>query len=174
MEAQGGRDWWARARDLEGRSQEPWVRRAGLLLLLALSIAALFNVFGQRAQSSSATSPAAVLSLKAPSRARGGDIFQARFTVRASQEVRQPLLVLDPGWLDGLTQNTSSPEPAEERTDNGRIVLEYDTIPAHRKLEVWLAYQVNPTHVGTTDQDVELWDGNTRLAHLEHSFTVFP
>jgi hypothetical protein len=174
MEAQGGRDWWANARDLEGRGHEPWVRRAGLLLLLALSLTALLNVFGQRAQSSSASGPAAVLSLNAPSKARGGDIFQARFEVRASQEVRQPLLVLDPGWLDGLTQNTSSPAPAEERTDNGRIVLEYDTIPAGRKLTVWLQYQVNPTHAGKTEQDVELRDGDTRLVHLDHSLTVFP
>jgi hypothetical protein len=174
MEAQGGRDWWAYHRDLDGRRHEPWVRRAGLLLFFALSLTALLNVFGQRAQSSSASSPAAVLSLKAPSKARGGDIFQARFEVRASQEVRQPLLILDQGWLDGLTQNTSVPDPAEERTDNGRIVLEYDTIPAGRKLTVWLQYQVNPTHAGKTDQDVELRDGETSLAKLQHSLTVFP
>jgi hypothetical protein len=174
MEAQGGRDWWAYTRDLERRGHEPWIRRACLLLMLALSIAALLNLFGQRSHTSSASSPAAALSLEAPSKARGGLIFQARFEVRASQEVRQPLLILDPGWLDGLTENTSSPEPAEERTDDGRIVLEYDTIPAGRKLVVWLQYQVNPTHVGENDQDVELWDGETRLAHLDHSLTVFP
>jgi hypothetical protein len=174
MEASGGRDWWAYNRDLEGRELEPWFRRAGLLLMLALSLAALFNAFGQRAHSSTASSPAAVLSVKAPSKARGGDILQARFDVRTSQEIRQPLLILDPGWLEGLTQNTSVPEPTEERTDNGRIVMEYDSIPAGRKLTVWLQYQVNPTHVGKTDQDVELWDAGTRLAHLDHSLTTFP
>jgi hypothetical protein len=174
MEADGRREWLGRNRDLVGREGEPWVRRFGLLLLLALVVAALLNVFGQRADSSSAISPAASLSLKSPSNARGGDIFQARFEVRASREIRQPLLVLDPGWFDGLTQNTSAPEPVSERTDNGRVVLEYDTIPAGRKLTVWLHNQVNPTHTGRTDQDVELWDGTTRLTHLEHSLTVFP
>src|SRR4051794_5307535 len=172
MEGSGGRDWWAFNRDLDGRAYEPWLRRAGLLLLLALSLTALSNVFGQRAHSSSATAPSGVLSLNAPSKARGGDIFQARFEVRASSEIRRPLLVLDPGWLDELTQNTSSPEPYSERTDNGRIVREYDTIPARPKLTVWLQFQINPTHAGKTDQDVELWDGDTRITHLEHSLTV--
>ena len=174
MKAQGGRDWRAYTRDLEGRSAEPWVRRAGLSLLLALSIAALLNVFGQHAESASVTSPDAVLSLNAPSRARGGDIFQVRFDVSAKRAIREPLLVLSPGWLDGLTQNTTAPEAKEERTDNGRIVLEYDTIPAGRKLTVWFQYQVNPTHAGKTNQDVELWDGDSRVTHLDHSLTVFP
>jgi hypothetical protein len=174
MEAQGGRDWWAINRDLAGRSLEPWARRAGLLLMLAISVVALLNVFGQHAESSKATTPAVVLSLSAPSKARGGDIFQARFEVRASRTIRRPELILDPGWLDGLTQNTSVPDPTRERTDNGRIVMEYDTIPAGQKLVVWLQYQVNPTHLGKTDQDVEVWDGLTPIAHLEHSLMVFP
>jgi hypothetical protein len=101
-------------------------------------------------------------------------LFQARFDVRALREIRRPRLILDPGWLDGLTQNTSEPQATQERSDNGRIVLEYDTLPAGRKLSVWLQYQVNPTHVGKTKQDVELWDGTTRLVHLDHSFTTFP
>ena len=174
MEAQGGRDWWAHNRDLAGRGAEPWVRRAGLSFLFALSVAALLNVFGQRTDTSSVSSPAATLALDAPSKARGGDIFQARFDVHATQTVREPLFVLAPGWLDGLTMNTTAPEAKEERTDNGRIVLKYDSIPAGRKLTVWLQYQVNPTHAGKTDQDVELWDGKARLVHLDHSLTVFP
>jgi hypothetical protein len=173
--ADDGREAWAkRTRDLAGRESEPWVRRIGLLLFLALAVAALLNVFGQHVQTSSASGPAATLKLNAPTRARGGLLFQARFDVTAHEEVRQPLLILDRGWLDGLTQNTSEPGAASERTDNGRVVLEYDTIPAGRKLTVWLQYQVNPTHAGRTDQDVELWDGTTRLVHLDHALTVFP
>jgi hypothetical protein len=167
-------EWDGRNRDLEGRTHEPWVRGAGLLVLLALVVAALLNLFGQRTTSSTADGPGASLEVNAPKRARGGVIFQARFEVRAAREVRQPLIVLDRGWFDGLTQNTSQPAPAEERTDNGRVVLEYDTIPAGRRLSVWLQYQVNPTHVGRTDQDVELWDGTSRVAHVDHSLTVFP
>jgi hypothetical protein len=157
-----------------GRTSGPWARRIGLLALCALVVAALLNVFGQRAETSSATGPAAALKLNAPDHVRGGLLFQARFDVRAFREIRRPLLILDPGWLDGLTQNSSVPQPTQERSDNGRIVLEYDTIPAGRKLAVWLQYQVNPTHVGKTDQDVELWDGLTRLVHLDHSLTTYP
>jgi hypothetical protein len=174
MEGTGHRVWLDRNRDLKGRGSAPWVRRIGLLLLLAFVLAALLNAFGQRATTSSASGPAASLRLNAPERVRGGDIFEARFDVRAFREIRQPLLILDPGWLDGLTQNTTEPQPSKERSDNGRVVLEYDTLPAGRKLTVWLQYQVNPTHVGTTDQDVELWDGTTRVVHLDHSLTTFP
>jgi hypothetical protein len=174
MENVGHRLSSERHRDLVGRGRDVWVRRVGLLLLFAVVVAALFNVFGQHPTTSSASSPAASLRLEAPESARGGDIFEARFDVRASREIRQPLLILDPGWLDGLTQNTSEPQAAEERSDNGRIVLEYDTLPAGRRLTVWLQYQVNPIHVGKTAQDVELWDGGTRLVHLDHSLTTFP
>jgi hypothetical protein len=168
------RAWFARNRDLVGREREPWVRRAGLLLLTAFIVAALLNVFGQRAEDSSAVGPATTLKLNAPSKVRGGLIFQARFEIRAAREIRQPLLILDRGWFDGLTLNTTVPDPAEERTDNGRVVLEYDTIPAGRLLVVWLQFQVNPTHVGSEDQDVELWDGQTRLLHLDHALRSDP
>src|SRR4051794_4804825 len=169
MEADGRRAWLARNRDLSGRDRGPWIRRAGILLLLALVIAALLDVFGQGNQSSVASGPAATLSVKAPDRVRGGLLFQARIQVRAVRELKEPLLVLDPGWMEGLTQNSSVPDPKDERTDNGRIVLSYDTIPAGRKLVVWLQYQVNPTHVGTTDQNMDLWDGDTHLVHLDRS-----
>jgi hypothetical protein len=163
-------------RDRQGRSRQPnpWARRIGLLVLLAFVIAALLNAFGQRATTSSASGPAASLRLNAPDRVRGGLLFEARFDVHAFREIRQPLLILDPGWLDGLTQNTSEPQASQERSDNGRIVLQYDPLPAGRKLTVWLHYQVNPTHVGKTQQGVDLWDGTTRLVHLDHSLTSFP
>jgi hypothetical protein len=168
----GEREDWIGSEN--GPVLELWLRRAGLALLFALVVAALLNTFGQRTGNSSASGPAASLKLNAPKRVRGGLIFQARFDVRATREVRQPELILDRGWLDGLTQNTSEPGPKEERTDNGRIVLEYDTIPAGDSLVIWLQYQVNPTHLGKTDQDAELWDGETRLVHLDHSLTTFP
>jgi hypothetical protein len=174
MEANGQQRWLERHRDLVGRTSDPWVRRTGLLILLALVVAAALNVFGQRETKSSASTPVASLEVKAPERARGGDIFQARIQVRADRQIKQPSLVLDPGWMEGLTQNTSIPQAKSERSDNGRVVLDYDTVPAGRKLVVWLEYQVNPTHVGKTKQDVELWDGLTRLVHLDHSLTTFP
>jgi hypothetical protein len=174
MNADGREAWLERNRDLRGRQADVWVRRGGLLLMTVLVLAALANVFGQASTTSSASGPAASLRLRAPERVRGGDLFQARFDVYANREIRQPELILDTGWLDGLTQNTTSPQPPVERSDNGRFVYQYDTIPAGRKLTVFFQYQVNPTHVGKTDQDVELWDGTTKLVHLDRSFITFP
>jgi len=174
MEANGRQAWLERHRDLRGRRSDVWVRRVGLLVLTALVAAALANVFGQASTTSSASAPAATLRLRGPERVRGGDLFQARFDVFAHREIRQPELVLDTGWLDGLTQNTTSPQAPSERSDNGRIVYQYDTIPAGRKLTVFFQYQTNPTHVGKTNQDVELWDGTTKLVHLDRSFITFP
>ena len=134
MEEDRRRAWVERNRDLAGRGSHPWARRTGLLLLVAFVVAALLNVFGQRAEDSSAVGPAATLELNAPSDARGGLIFQARFTIRAAREIKEPLLILDRGWVDGLTLNSTVPEPVGERTDDGRVVIEYDTIPAGRSL----------------------------------------
>ena len=166
--------WVERNRDLVGRERDPWVRRAGLLLLGAVVTAALLNVVGQRAEDSSASGPAATLELNAPSKARGGLIFQARVEVHAAREIQEPLLIFDRGWFDGLTLNTTVPDPTGQRTDNGRVVFEYDTIPAGRSLTVWLQFQVNPTRVGSEDQDIELWDGETPLVHLDHSLATVP
>jgi hypothetical protein len=33
---------------------------------------------------------------------------------------------------------------------------------------------VNPTAIGSRDQDVELYDGSTRVARIERTLTIFP
>ena len=50
MEGNGNREWLDRNRELEGRQIELWARRAGLLVLAALVVAALLNTFGQRTE----------------------------------------------------------------------------------------------------------------------------
>jgi hypothetical protein len=142
--------------------------------MLAVSVAALLNVFGQEPNTSSASGPPASLQINAPSDVRGGLLFEARFDVLARREVREPRLILDRGWFESLTLNTIEPGAKEESTDNGRVVLSYDTIPAGRSLVVWLQFQVNPTNLGRQDQDVELFDGTTKLLHVEHTLTIFP
>jgi hypothetical protein len=44
----------AQARALRGRAWEVWVRRVGLVVLAAISVSALFNVFGQAPSDSTA------------------------------------------------------------------------------------------------------------------------
>jgi hypothetical protein len=51
----------AHASALRGQAREVWVRRAGLVVLAAIPVLALFNVFGQAPSDSTTNSPAATL-----------------------------------------------------------------------------------------------------------------
>jgi hypothetical protein len=163
-----------RHQQLSGRGHDPWVRRIFLTLLFALIVAALFNAFGQRSQTRRGEGPAAHLEVRGPGRVRGGLIYQQRITVRAVQDVMHPRLVLDTGWLDGQTINTIEPSPQSESSRDGKLVLSYDELSAGDKLEVFLDFQVNPTHVGSTDHGVELDDAETPLARVSGSLVTFP
>jgi hypothetical protein len=160
--------------DLAGRDHGPWARRAGVGVLLAAALVALGNGFGQASSTSSAVAPAATLKVRTPARIRGGLLYQSRFDVVAHRALTQPKLVLGTGWNDGLTINTIEPSPAGEASRNGRLVLTFDSMQPGDSLTLWVDYQVNPTHVGRTTQDVELDDGDTVLARLHRTLTVFP
>ncbi len=163
-----------RDRDLSGREWHIWVRRGLLLLVGALVIAALANVFGQRPATARATAPAAALSVYAPTHLRGGLLWQARFHIDARLEIKDAILVLGPGWLEGTTVNTIEPSPVGEASDDGRLSLDLGHIPAGRKYLLFMDFQVNPTNVGRRDRTVELFDGTTRLLALDQTVTIFP
>jgi hypothetical protein len=161
-------------RDLRGRERDPWTRRILLALLVALLVVALFDVFGQRPTTSRAKSAPVSLEVYAPSRLRGGLFYMARFTIRARQEVKDAVLVLDSGWLESMQINTIEPSPIGEASRNGSLVLDYGHVAAGNKLVAFLEFQVNPTNVGHRAQDVDLYDGKRRLVHVDRSLTVFP
>jgi len=174
MERQASSIRAERYRDLDGRSVEPWFRRAVLILLLALAVVALAGTFGQRPKHSRATAGAADLELSSPTRLRGGLYYQAKFTITAHRKLDSPRLVLRPGWLDGMTLNTTEPAPSEELNRDGRLVLDYQSLAAGERLAVFLEYQVNPTTTGTRRQTAELDDGETAIASISRSTTIFP
>jgi hypothetical protein len=156
-------------------SRRIWIRRAGCLLLAAVTVLALFNVFGQRAHDSSASSPAAVLTVRAPSHARAGLMFQAKFTIVARQPIKAATLVLGNGWLDGITQNTNEPSASTETSGpDGSLSLSLGPLQSGQTFVQYLELQVNPTTSGTKSQPVVLNSGNTRLLSLDHTMTVFP
>jgi hypothetical protein len=163
-----------RHRDLAGRSHEPWVRRAILLAFLAVAALGLANVFGQRAATSSAAGDAGELTLEAPDRLRSGLIGQGTIRVDAAQRIARPRLVLDAGWIDGMTINTISPEAADQGSDEGRPVLAYGELPAGESLVVRISYQVNPTTIGSMDGGVALLDGDRLIARVDRTLVVFP
>jgi hypothetical protein len=163
-----------RDRDLGPRQNDIWVRRGLFALVCVVPVLALANLFGQRPQTSTASVEAARFSLSAPSRVRGGLLYQARFEVTAKQRLNQAALVLDRGWLDGLTINTIEPSPVSETSENGKLGLDLGPIPAGHSYVLVVDFQVNPTTVGRQDQTVTLYDGKRALTSIHRTLTVFP
>jgi hypothetical protein len=163
-----------RDRDLVGRSWEIWVRRALFSVLPIVVLLALLNVFGIRPSTASGESSAAKLEVYAPSRVHGGDLFEARFRIDAHTQLENATVVLDPGWLEGMTVNSIAPSPEHETSANGRLSLSLGDLPAGRTFLLFVYFQVNPTNVGHRSRKVELFDGDTKLLEIDRSITVFP
>jgi hypothetical protein len=163
-----------RHRDLEGRGHEAWVRRLLLALIGLVPLLALLNVFGQRPQTARASTAAAALTVRAPTRARGGLIYAARFRIDARQELKDATLVLDPSWAEGYTVNGQAPSPLKEASRDGRIAYSFGHLAAGHSLLFFLSLQVNPTNIGHRAQNVDLYDGETRLASVHRTVTIFP
>jgi hypothetical protein len=164
-----------RHRDFEGRRLGQWLRRGFLTLLLLFIIAALANLFGQAAATDSASGAAGTLSVKAPSRVRGGLTYQGEFVIHAKQALGAPTLVLDRGWVDQTTVNTLEPEPAGTTTDaDGDLKVRFPAMAAGRTLVVYAEFQANPINVGSHDADVALYDGSKPIAHISRTQIDFP
>jgi hypothetical protein len=164
----------ARHRDLEGREHKPWSRLALLAIVGLFLLLGLLNVFGQRPDTAVGDSPVASLKVYSPTKLRSGLYFMSRFTIEARDEIENATLVLDPGWLEGMTLNTLEPAPVGEANRDGRLALELGRIRAGDTHRFFLHFQVNPTNFGRRSQDVDLEDGDRRLVHLERDVTIFP
>jgi hypothetical protein len=162
------------ARDLAGRRNGIWVRRAGVGLLALVLLLALLNAFGQRPSTVAATAAGARLSVHAPDRVRSGLLGEATITVAARRRIRDAVLVLDSGWFDGLSVNSIEPAPAREGSLDGRTSLAFGPIAAGSSYVVYVQFQVNPTNVGRYPRSVQLFDGARRLTSVEGTLTVFP
>ncbi|HEX3735909.1 MAG TPA: hypothetical protein VHV53_00060 [Solirubrobacterales bacterium] len=164
-----------RHRDFEGRASGQWLRRGFLTLLLLFLVAALANVFGQADATDTASGPGATLSVKAPSRVRGGLVYQGEFVIHATEDLGAPTLVLDRGWVDQTTINTLEPEPAGTTTDAaGNLKVRFPPLPAGRTLVVYGEFQANPINVGSHDADVSLYDGPRLIASIPRTQFDFP
>ena len=98
----------------------------------------------------------------------------SRFTIRAEEEIEAATLVLDPGWVEGITLNTLVPSPVGEANRNGKIALDLGRVPAGTKHVFFMHFQVNPTEIGRRSQDVRLFDGETELLHVDRTVTIYP
>ena len=100
-----------RNRDLVGMPRRPWVRWALVALVAAVVVLGALNVFGQQAETTVVDADAARLEVFSPDALRSGLLFMSRFVIDAKQDLDEATLVLDPGWLEGVTLNTVEPAP---------------------------------------------------------------
>jgi hypothetical protein len=163
-----------RHRDLVGRERRPFVRWAVLAALGLLCLLGLLNAFGQRPHTHTASADGVELEVYSPERVRSGLFFMSRFTIRAGREIEAATLVLDPGWVEGVTLNTLVPSPVSEANKDGRIAFDLGRVRAGTEHVFFLHFQVNPTEVGHRPQDVQLLDGESPLLELDRTMTIYP
>jgi hypothetical protein len=162
-----------RHRDLAGRTGV-WFRRLVILCLLALVVLALINTFCQRPSVSVARSGGASLSVRAPTRLRGGLIYEVRFEIRAKQTLQNAALVLGAHWLEGMTLNTLEPSPASETSADGQLRFSLGRIQAGHTFTQFIQLQVNPTTVAHRAVEASLFAGTRRLVTIRRTVTIFP
>jgi hypothetical protein len=165
-----------RHRDLEGLYRRGiYVRRAILSTVLGFCLLGLANVFGQATSTSEAAFGAGTLSVSSATALRGGDLTPAVFTIHAVRDVKNAILVLDPGWATGMSINTIEPSPTSETSDKGRLAFTLGPISAGDSFTLFMQFQVNPTNVTwQRPQDVQLRDGAAVLATIHRTLTVYP
>jgi hypothetical protein len=163
-----------RHRDLDDRAHHIWFRRALVALLVVFLLFGVFNVFGQRPVGHTVDSPEASLELYAPSKVRGGVFFEGRFTITAYTDVKNAVLQLSPGWVEGMQINTIEPSPLGEASRNGDLLFTLGHIPAGQKFRLFMQFQVSATNVGRRHADVTLYDGAKKLIHIDREVTVYP
>jgi len=149
-------------------------RRVGYVVLTVFALLGLLNVFGQRPSTATADAAPARLELFAPSHLRGGLLYMARFRITAKQDLKKATLVLDAGWAENTQINTIEPSPTNETSENGRLSFELGPIKAGDSYLLFMQFQINPTNVGRHSQNVELRDGETHIATIHRTATVFP
>ena len=160
--------------ELTRRRYGPWVRRALLTAIAVLPVLALLNVFGQHPTTTSVSNAAVDVNVTAPQRLRSGLIFQVRVQVTAHRDLKQFQLVFDKGWWESMSVNSQIPEPSEQSSEDGRVAFTFGKLARGETHVSWIYFQVNPTNVGKRSENLEVRDGETPLARLHRSLTIFP
>ena len=163
-----------RHRDLEGRERRPYIRWLILSLIGLVLLLGLANVFGPRPHTDTAAADGIELEVYSPEHLRSGLFFMSRFTIQAEREIEAATLLLDPGWLEGITLNTLVPSPVGEANRDGKIAFDLGRVRAGTKHVFFLHFQVNPTEIGRRSQDVELLDGESPLLAIDRTVTIYP
>jgi len=150
------------------------VRYTLLSLLGVFLLLGLIGLFGQSPETVTATSEKADLELYAPDRLRGGLLYEARFTIRAHEDLKHAVLRLQSGWAESQQLNTIEPSPIAETSRDGDLLFTLGPVKQGQKYVLYIEFQVNPTNVGRRSADVALYDGDERLLTIERTLKVFP
>lgn len=166
----------ARHRDWEPGRFGKALPKLLLVLVAAVPVLALFNVFGQTPTTKKVANPngVATLELTAPTKVRSGLLFQARFDIRAQKEIKDAVLVLDSGWGESMTFNSAEPSPSNQKSRDGSLAFDLGAIPAGKLWRQYLQFQANPVNAGSQSQGVTLYDGNVELLHMNRDIMVWP
>jgi hypothetical protein len=164
----------ARHQDLTGRTHHVWWRRAALLVIAAVPVLGLLNVFGQHATPVSYQSPSATLVINSPVHVRGGLVFTTEIVITPRQLLHDARLYLDNGWFEAMSLNGVAPQPSTQTAQGRWQVWDFGKIPAATPFHVWISWQTNPTNLGRHAQTVALYDGGTQLMTAQRTLTVFP
>jgi hypothetical protein len=164
----------ARHQDLSGRNRHVWWRRIALVVIAAIPVLGLLNLFGQRAGVGGVQSPAASLLISSPAHVRGGLIFTTQIVITPHRELRDARLYLDYGWFAGMSLNGIAPQPSSESARGQWQAWDFGKIPAGAAYRIWISWQANPTNLGRHSQDVALYDGGTRLMIVHRAIMIFP
>jgi hypothetical protein len=164
----------ARHQNLVGRARHVWWRRGALILVAALPVLGLLNVFGQHTTPATYRSSAASVTIDSPARVRGGLVFTSEIVIVPYGKLHDARLYLDTGWFKGMTFNGVAPQPSSESAQGDWTIWDYGDLPVATQFRLWISWQTNPTNLGRHSQDVELYDGGTPLMTAHRTITIFP
>jgi hypothetical protein len=164
----------AKHRDLKSWVYNRPARYAILTAIGAVIVLGLFNVFGQKPSTTTVDSRAASLEVYAPAHLRGGLLWEARFTIRAHEDLTHAVLQLEPGWIEGMQINTIEPSPIAETSRNGSLVMTLGPVKKGTHYTLYMEFQVIPTNIGTRSADTVLYDADEKLVTIDRDVTVYP
>jgi hypothetical protein len=71
--------------------------------------------------------------------------------------------------------NTIEPSPLGEASRDGKLSFDLGHVPAGQSYVLYMQFQANATNVAwRRAAGVTLYDGTTRLVHIDRKLTIFP
>ena len=146
-----------------------------LILLGAILLAALLGVFGGTPYAQrTVESGDAALTVIAPEVLRDGMFFEMRFEVVAKRDIAEPVLAVESTLWRDVTINTFIPAPTGEEYKNGAFHFTFPALEAGDRMIAKVDGQINPSLVASTEGEIAIFDGESRLVGTPYALKVYP